>query len=65
MSGSRVIEVDADSTPWGDVDEGGEFEEEETPNLKQIKYAIKKRGNSEDNTRTASGYCCEYPCIPE
>ena len=23
MSGSRVIEVDADSTPWGDVDEGG------------------------------------------
>ena len=51
MSGSRVIEVDADSTPWGDVDEGGEFEEEETPNLKQIKYAIKKKGGILKTTR--------------
>ena len=63
MSGSRVIEVDADSTPWGDVDEGGEFEEEETPNLKLCNQ--EKGRNFEDNTRTASGYCCEYPCIPE
>lgn len=51
MSGSRVIEVDADSTPWGDVDEGGEFEEKETPNLKQIKYAIKKKGGILKTTR--------------
>lgn len=51
MSGSRVIEVDADSTPWGDVDEGGEFGEEETPNLKQIKYAIKKKGGILKTTR--------------
>lgn len=44
LSGSRVFEVDADSTPWGDVDEGEEFGEEETPKLKQIKYKIKKKG---------------------
>ena len=44
LSGSRVIEVDAESTPWDDVDEGAEFEEEETPTLRQIKYKIKKKG---------------------
>lgn len=44
LSGSRVFEVDADSTPWDDVDEGEEFGEEETPKLKQIKYKIKKKG---------------------
>lgn len=43
-AGSRVYEEDADSTPWGDVEEGEEFEEEETPKLKTIKYAIKKKG---------------------
>lgn len=44
LSGSRVFEVDADSTPWDDVDEGEEFGEEKTPKLKQIKYKIKKKG---------------------
>ena len=39
-----AVEVDADSTPWDDVDEGEEFGEEETPKLKQIKYKIKKKG---------------------
>lgn len=43
-SGSRVIEKDADSTPWDDVDEGAEFQEETTPKLVQIKYKIKKKG---------------------
>ncbi|MBQ3228734.1 MAG: phage major capsid protein [Clostridia bacterium] len=43
-SGSRVIEVDADSTPWNDVDEEAEFGEEETPKFKQVKYEIKKKG---------------------
>lgn len=43
-SGSRVYEVDADSTPWEDVDEGEEFAEAETPKFKQIKYKIKKKG---------------------
>ena len=31
LSGSRVFEVDADSTPWDEVDEGEEFGDEETP----------------------------------
>ena len=44
LSGSRVIELDADSTPWPDVDEGGEFKEEETPKFRLIAYKIKKMG---------------------
>lgn len=44
LSGSRVIEVDADSTPWDDVDEGEAFSEHDTPTFKQIKYKIKKKG---------------------
>lgn len=43
-SGSRVIEVDADSIPWADVDEGAAFSDAATPTFKQIKYEIKKRG---------------------
>lgn len=44
LTGSRVIEKDADSTPWDDVEEGGEFQEAETPKLEQIKYKIGKKG---------------------
>lgn len=44
LSGSRVIELNADSTPWQDVDEGGELQEEETPKFRQIAYKIKKKG---------------------
>ena len=44
LSGSRVLEKDADSTPWDDVDEAAEFGEEETPKLRQIKYKIGKKG---------------------
>lgn len=44
MDGSRVIEVDADSVPWDDVDEGEAFGEENTPKFAQIKYKIKKKG---------------------
>lgn len=51
LSGSRVIEVDADSTPWTDVDEGAEFPEEATPKLKQIKYKITKKGGILKTTR--------------
>lgn len=51
MSGSRVIEIDADSTPWDDVDEGGEFQEVATPKLKQIKYKIGKKGGILKTTR--------------
>ena len=51
LSGSRVIEIDADSTPWQDVDEGEEFLEEETPKFRQIKYKIKKKGGILKTTR--------------
>lgn len=51
MSGSRVIEVDADSTPWNEVEEGGEFQEEETPKFRQIKYKIGKKGGILKTTR--------------
>lgn len=51
LSGSRVIEIDADSTPWSDVDEGEEFPEEETPKFKQISYKVKKKGGILKTTR--------------
>lgn len=51
LSGSRVIEKDADSTPWEDVDEGEEFPEESTPKFLQIKYKIKKKGGILKTTR--------------
>lgn len=44
LSGSRVMEVDAESTPWNEVEEGASFQEEETPKLKLIKYKISKKG---------------------
>lgn len=43
-TGTRVIEVDADSTEWPEVEEGGEFQEQETPKLRSISYKIKKYG---------------------
>lgn len=51
LSGSRVIEVDAEHTPWDDVDEGAEFGEKETPEFRQIKYKIKKKGGILKTTR--------------
>lgn len=51
LSGSRVIEIDADSTPWEDVDEGEELPEESTPKLKQIKYKVGKKGGILKTTR--------------
>lgn len=51
LSGSRVMEKDADSTPWDDVDEDNEFQEVATPKLVQIKYKIKKKGGIMKVTR--------------
>lgn len=44
LTGSRPIEKDADSTPWPEVEEGGEFQEQDTPQFVEIAYKIKKRG---------------------
>ena len=51
LSGSRVIEVDAANTPWNDVEEGAEFQEEDTTKLRQIKYKIGKKGGILKTTR--------------
>lgn len=42
--GSRVIEVNADQTPFDNVDEEEEFPEAATPTFKKISYKILKKG---------------------
>jgi len=44
LSGSRVIEKEADYTPFDNVDEAAEFPEMEGPQFEQIKYEVKKKG---------------------
>ena len=43
-SGSRNIEVDAESVPFDNVEEEEDFPEMDEPKFKAIKYAIKKKG---------------------
>lgn len=43
-TGSRVIEVEADATAWPEINEGGEFQEQDTPKVKTISYKVKKFG---------------------
>ena len=43
-SGSRNIEVDAESAPFDNVEEEADFPEMDEPKFKAIKYAIKKKG---------------------
>jgi len=43
-SGARNIEVDAESTPFDNVDEEADFPEMDEPKFKKISYAIKKKG---------------------
>lgn len=44
MSGSRVIEKEADTTPWDEIDENGDFNETQTPQFANIAYKITKKG---------------------
>ena len=44
LSGSRVIEKEADYTPFDNVDEAAEFPEMEGQQFEQIKYEVKKKG---------------------
>lgn len=44
QTGSRVIEVDADAVAWPEVAEEGQFQEQDTPTFRNIKYKIKKYG---------------------
>lgn len=43
-SGSRVIEKDAENTPFDNVEEGAEFPEESTPQFENIEFKCKKKG---------------------
>lgn len=43
-SGTRNIEVDADSTPFDNVDEAAEFTGMDEPKFRQIEYKVKKKG---------------------
>ncbi|WMT42844.1 phage major capsid protein [Paenibacillus sp. D2_2] len=44
LSGSRVIEVNADQVPFDNVDEAAEFPDVETPQFENITYKVKKKG---------------------
>lgn len=43
-SGSRVIEREADQTPFDNVDEAAEFPDVSTPQFENVDYKIKKKG---------------------
>ena len=43
-SGSRVIEHEADQTPFDNVDEAAEFPDVSTPQFENVDYKIKKKG---------------------
>lgn len=44
LSGSRNIEVNADETPFDNVDEEADFPDVQGPQFKKISYTIKKKG---------------------
>ena len=44
LSGSRVIEKNAEETPWDNVDEEADFPEVQGPQFEKIAYKIKKKG---------------------
>lgn len=44
LSGSRVIEEDADATPWDNVDEEAAFPEAEAPKFLPVNYKVSKKG---------------------
>lgn len=44
LSGSRVIEVNADQVPFDNVEEAAQFPDVETPEFTTIDYKVKKKG---------------------
>lgn len=44
LSGSRVIEVNADQVPFDNVDEAAQFPDVDTPEFKNIAYKVVKKG---------------------
>lgn len=68
LSGSRVIELEADATPWDTVDEAKMFPEAGTPQMAQVEYKIKKFGGIlkltyellQDSAENVMGYLKKY-----
>lgn len=44
LSGSRVVEVNADMVPFDNVDEAAQFPEAATPKFENVEYKVKKKG---------------------
>lgn len=44
LTGSRVIEVNADQVPFDNVEEAAEFPDVETPEFENVDYKVKKKG---------------------
>ncbi|CEN77443.1 phage major capsid protein [Paraclostridium sordellii] len=51
LSGSRVIEVNSEETPFDNIDEAADFPDVETPKFKNIDYKVKKKGGTLKVTR--------------
>ena len=51
LSGSRVIEVNSEETPFDNIDEAADFPDIETPKFKNIEYKVKKKGGTLKVTR--------------
>ena len=51
LSGSRVIEVNSEETPFDNIEEAADFPEAETPKFKNIEYKVKKKGGTLQVTR--------------
>lgn len=51
LSGSRVIEVNAEETPFDNIEEGADFPDIQTPQFKQVEYKVKKKGGTLKVTR--------------
>ncbi|EJT6170034.1 phage major capsid protein [Clostridium perfringens] len=51
LSGSRVIEVNAEEAPFDNIEEGADFPDVQTPQFKQVEYKVKKKGGTLKVTR--------------
>jgi len=68
LSGSRVLETDADMTPFADVDEYGNIQETDNPKFTPISYKVKKRAGYlpltnellQDNDANLLGYVTNW-----
>lgn len=68
LTGSRVIEKEADATPWDNVDEAAAFPDASTPELVNVEYKITKKGGIlkiteellQDTAENIMGYLKKY-----